>query len=138
MIGIAALVLIGGGVGAYFFLAGGEQEAQAAEKVEEPAGILELETFLTNLNDPSGKRHARLQIKLGIAPEAIIPEVEADTLLLARLRDRILTLINSKHPADLATPDGKENFRKEILDRLKPLITNGELREIFFSDFVVK
>ncbi|MDA1312962.1 MAG: flagellar basal body-associated FliL family protein [Acidobacteria bacterium] len=135
---VAAAVLIGGGAAAYFFFAGGEGEAEVAEEIEEPAGVLELETFLTNLNDPSGSRHARLQVKLGIAPETVIPELEADTMLVARLRDQVLTLVNSKTPAELATPDGKEAFRKQIYSRLKPLIVNGDLKEVFFSDFVVK
>ena len=136
---VAAVVLIGGGAGAYFFFfAGGEESAEPATIVEEPAGLLELETFLTNLNDPSGKRHARLQVKLGISPEPLVAELIANTLLVARLRDQVLTLVNSKTPADLATPDGKEQFRKEIYDRLKPLIKEGELKEVFFSDFVIK
>jgi flagellar FliL protein len=138
MIGVAAVVLIGGGAGAYFYFAGGETEAEAAVKVEEPAGVLELEPFLTNLNDPSGSRHARLQVKLGISPQTVVEELKADTLLIARLRDQVLTLVNSKTPAELATPDGKEAFRQEIYRRLKPLIVNGELKEVFFSDFIVK
>lgn len=138
MIGIATVVLIGGGVGAYFFFfAGDEEEAGAAEIVEEPAGVLELETFLTNLNDPSGSRHARLQVKLGISPETLIPELEADPMLVARLRDQVLTLVNSKTPAEMGTSEGKEAFRKEIHSRLKPLIVDGELKEVFFSHFAV-
>ena len=57
---------------------------------------------------------------------------------MARLRDRILTLLTSKTYRELNDANGKELFRKEILDRLNPLLESGEVKEVLFSDFVVQ
>ena len=139
IIGAAALVLTAGGGGAYYYLAGGEAEAEAAEKaVEEPTGVLELDTFLTNLKDPAGKHHARVRIQLAITPDTAIAEIQADPVALIRVRDQVLTLINSKTASELGSVEGKERFREEIANSLNPLIKQGRVKEVFFSDFVVK
>ena len=115
-----------------------ESAGEAGDEVEQTIGVLEMETFLTNINDPVGARHARLRIKLAIVPEEQVAEIKADLLLMARLRDRILTLLTSKTYGQLNDAKGKEVFRKEILERLNPLLERGEVKEVLFSDFVVQ
>ena len=110
-------------------------EGEAGEAVE-PAGVLEMETFLTNINDPN--RHARVQVKLAVAPESKIADIEGNALLMARLRDRVITLLTAKTYKDLVDPKGKQTFREEIQTELRPLIGEAELREVFFADFVVE
>ncbi len=110
-------------------------EGEAGEPVE-PAGVLEMETFLTNINDPN--RHARVQVKLAVAPESEIADIEGNALLMARLRDRVITLLTAKTYKDLVDPKGKQAFREEIQAELKPLIEKAELKEVFFADFVVE
>lgn len=139
IIGAAAAVLVAGGGGAYYFLAGGDTAAEAAEiELEEPAGVLELDTFLTNLKDPAGKHHARVQIQLAITPDTAVAEIQASPIVLIRVRDQVLSLINSKTPMELGSAEGKETFRGEIATSLAPLIKQGQIKEVFFSDFVVK
>ena len=115
-----------------------ESDSEAGDEVEQTMGVLEMETFLTNINDPVGALHARLRIKLAIVPEEQVAEIKADLLLMARLRDRILTLLTSKTYRQLNDAKGKELFRKEILERLNPLLESGEVKEVLFSDFVVQ
>ena len=73
-----------------------ESDSEAGDQAEQTIGVLEMETFLTNINDPEGQRHARLRVKLAVVPEERVAEIKADALLMARLRDRILTLLTSK------------------------------------------
>ena len=112
----------------------GEEGAEA----EETVGILEMETFLTNINDSSGERYAKLQVKLAVTPEEKVAEVSADPVLMARLRDQVLTLLTSKTFQDLSDPAGKEEFRNEIQQRLSPLVKGGEVKEVLFAEFVVQ
>ncbi len=108
-----------------------------AEEVQEPtAGILEMETFLTNINDRD--RHARVQVKLAVAPESRIADIQGDALLMARLRDKVITLLTSKTYKDLAGSQGKQAFREEIQTELQPLIEEADLKEVLFADFVVE
>ena len=115
-----------------------EADKEAGDEAEQTIGVLEMETFLTNINDPAGERHARLRVKLAVVPEEPAAEIKADALLMARLRDRILTLLTSKTYRQLNDVEGKELFRKEILERLNPLLESGEVKEVLFSDFVVQ
>ena len=120
------------------FTAGCGDEEEEDEKVEETIGILEMETFLTNINDPSGERYAKLQVKLAVSPEEKAVEVTGDALLMAKLRDQVLTLLSSKTFEELSDPEGKEGFRGEIQERLSPLVEGGEVKEVLFAEFVVQ
>ena len=115
-----------------------ESDSEAGDQAEQTIGVLEMETFLTNINDPEGQRHARLRVKLAVVSEERVAEIKADALLMARLRDRILTLLTSKTYGQLNDAKGKELFRKEIIERLNPLLESGEVKEVLFSDFVVQ
>ena len=108
------------------------------EEVKETVGIVEMETFLTNINDASGERYAKLKLKLAVSPEEKVLEVTEDALLMAKLRDQVLTLISSKTFKELSDPEGKEGFRSEIRERLSPLVEGGEVKEVLFAEFVVQ
>ncbi len=121
----------------------GEEEAavEGHETVaadDAPAAVLSLETFMTNINDPSGDRHARVQVKLAIVPEEALPEIQGDAVLMARIYDRVLTLLTTKTADQLNDPKGKEELRVEIRDQLNPMMTKGKVKEVLFSDFVVE
>ncbi len=142
MAGGGVLLLGAVGAGLYFsgILGGGDEDAAEEEVVEEvaPPAILELERFLTNINDPRGERAARLQAKLVITPAERVAEIEADAVLMARLRDQTLSLLATKTYEELSKPEGKEAFRGEMRVKLAALIGEGELQEILFSDFIVQ
>lgn len=141
MIGGAVVVLLAGGGGAaYYFglFGGGEVEAAEAAPVELPAGLLELQPFLTNIADKRDDHAARLQVKLVIAPEEKIAEIQADALMMARLRDDILSLLATKAFDELKTPEGKEAFRAELFESLQEHFEDVEMREILFGDFIVQ
>ena len=132
------VVLLGGGGGAAYYLTQSDDPEAVVEEVEEPAGLLELEQFLTNVHDPSGERYARLTVKLAIVPRPRADEIKADSLVMARMRDGVLTLITGKTFEELSDPAGKEIFRAEIQQRLNSLVEDGRIREVLFSDFVVQ
>lgn len=114
----------------------GQKGVAAAD--DAPAAVLPLETFMTNINDPSGERHARVQVKLAIVPEEAVPEIQSDAVLMARIHDRVLTLLTTKTAIELNDSKGKEDFRNEVRDQLNPLLTKGKVKEVLFSDFVVE
>ena len=139
-IGIGVVMLVLGLVLGKVLFKSEAGEVAAAEPVIEqtPPGILELETFLANINDPNGERYAKLQLRLAIIPKERVADIESDTLMMARMRDRVLTLLTSKTFDELSDPLGKEGFRNEIRMRIAPLIEEGEIREVLFNEFVVQ
>lgn len=132
----AVVVLAGGGGAAYFFFSG--DSAEAAVEAKPSVGLIEMDTFLTNINDPRGKHHARLELKVAIAPQTVAEEIEADPVRMARMRDHVLTLLTAKTFEELSQSEGKETFRKQIAERLAPLVENGKVEEVLFADFVVQ
>ena len=133
-----ALVMAGAGGGAaYFFLKGDAAEAAEAAPPAVP-GLVELEPFLTNISDPRTERHARLQVKLAVSPKERADEVKADELLVARLRDQVLTMLNAASYEELTATGGKDAFRTALKEKLAPVVEPGTLDEVLFSDFVIQ
>lgn len=147
---VALLVVLGGGGGAAFFMMkGGDEEAAGeqaeAPKVEElgPPALVSMETFMVNIYDPEGDRHAKLKLDLAVVPAGVATTVAGDTLMQAKLRDRVLTLLTSKSFDELRSPVGKEGFRREVKARLNPLFEameeeGAQIDEVLFSEFVVQ
>ena len=136
---ILAVVVVGGGAGAFFMMKGGEEEGtDTAKKFKGPPGLVTMETFLVNIADGGGERFARLQLRLTVLPFSKAQDIDGDELLKATMRDRILTLLAGKTYDDLASPIGKEGFRREIKTVLNPIIEDGEIEEVLFQDFVVQ
>ncbi|MEX2299320.1 MAG: flagellar basal body-associated FliL family protein [Bryobacterales bacterium] len=120
-------------------MAGCSSDAEAAaEEPDARPGVLQLESFLTNINDPSGERYCKLTIKLAITPAGEVGTVEGDPLLLARMRDQVLTLLSGKTFYELSDPKGKETFREEVRTRLGELLKGSEIQQVLFSEFVVQ
>jgi flagellar FliL protein len=136
LIGILAVVLLTGGGAAYYFLFGPNPAEAAQEEVPaEPAAIVQLDPFVTNIAD---ERRARLQVALAVAPVGRAAEVMADPLLVARLRDKVLTMLAARTSGELGSPLGKENFRKQVRLAAQQLIADGEVQEALFVDFVIQ
>jgi flagellar FliL protein len=115
------------------------EPATAAEagQTSQP-GVLELESFLTNINDPSGERYCKLTIKLAIVPSDKVDGIKEDPLLLARIRDQVLTMLSGKTLHELSDPKGKEAFREDVRTGLAALLEGIEIQQVLFSEFVVQ
>jgi flagellar FliL protein len=141
IIAVVVIVGAGGGTAAFMMMGGGEAEA-AEEAVEEPvdvvAGLVPMDTFLVNLNDPTGERYMKLTLRLTVSPEEVADEIKNQELMLAKMRDRILTILMAKTFQEMSSPLGKESLRREIQVQLDPLIADGQVEDILFSEFVVQ
>jgi flagellar FliL protein len=133
----AALVLGAGGTAALLTLLPSDGDTAAAPPPE-PPGIVDMETFLVNINAPQGDRFAKLSVRLTVLPGTLAESLSEDPVLKARMRDRVLTLVTSKTLAELIGPVGKEGLRREIKAHLDPLLDEGEIQEVLFSEFVVQ
>ena len=143
ILAVSAAALVALAAGGYFYmtakgmLGGGSAEANGAPEPES-VGMITMEPFLTNVNDGSGRRHARVEIKLAVSPEERADEVAADKLAMARLRDQVLTLITSKSIAELTSPEGKAALRQEIQQRAAPIVAPGSVNEALFGELIVQ
>lgn len=119
-------------------LAGCSADAEAAAEQDSRPGIVQLESFLTNINDPSGERYCKLTIKLAVTPAEAVGDIEDDALLQARMRDQVLTVLSGKTFHELSDPKGKELFREDVRAKLGELLKAAEIQQVLFSEFVVQ
>lgn len=136
LIWILTAVLLAGGGAAYYFLVGPDPAEAAVEGIPtDLAAIVNLDPFVTNIAD---EHRARVQVALAVSPASRSREVQADTLLIARLRDKILTMLAASTYEELSSPQGKEGFRKKIQIAAQQAVAEGDVQEALFVDFVVQ
>lgn len=137
---IAALVLVVGVGGAAFFaLPHFKKSANAApaekEKVAVKA-ILPLEPFLVNLADEGDARFVKATFQLGLEEEW---KGEAkNSVVVAAMRDSILSLLSSKTAEQIKTSQGKGSLREEIRSRVNAISPEIKVLEVYIVDFVVQ
>jgi len=145
---IVLFVLLGGGGGAGYWMYA-KRSGQPAEAKEAPApkpGVVELEPFVVNLADEGGKRFLRVNMKLLTWDEDQAAELKEDAVGNARIRSAILELLSLQYAEPLITPEGKEELKKAIAERVGEAMhhageaTEHELKvtDVLFVEFVVQ
>lgn len=119
-------------------LAGCSSQDPGQEKATDTAGLLDLESFLTNISDVSGDRYCKLTVKLVVSPKEAISGINDDPLLKARIHDEVLRLLTAKSFEELKDPTGREVFREEMRVKLAALLPKGEVQQVLFAEFIVQ
>ncbi|MEW6379314.1 MAG: flagellar basal body-associated FliL family protein [bacterium] len=112
-------------------------EAAAEQQKEAPAQgpILDLNTFIVNLMGDSGRRYLKATIKLELSTELLKEEI---TQKMPEIQDNMLVLLSSKSYDDIADVSGKIRLRAEIMNRINTVLTSGEVRKVYFTEFVIQ
>jgi len=139
------VLLVVGGLVAYFLLSGGDEEEQVEpQKVEkkkkvsnmtEIGPIYPLDGFIVNLLSNNSSRYLKCKIDLELdAPEL---QEEVDKKLPA-IRDLIIRILSSKTVEEIQTSKGKEKLKEEIKRKINEFLTTGEIRNVYFTEFVIQ
>lgn len=99
--------------------------------------VLHLEPFVVNLADAEDNRFLRVGIDLGLE----IPNARAGNegvVPTSRIRDCILTVLSTWHSDALLAPEGKQKLKEELLRALQERTPELEVKEIYFTDFLVQ
>ncbi len=137
---LLGLILIGGSVFAGAFIVMKRQPAAVSANTNEKSKVDEktydLKEFLVNLSDEGGKRYLKAKISIGYdktnkkLDKEIEPKVDV-------LRDAVNTVLRSKKTTDI-TPASTETLKKEIMDKLNPLLDNGRITNVYFYEILVQ
>ena len=100
-----------------------------------PGPVFDLETFIVNLMGDSGRRYLKITIKMELSSEELKTEM---TQKMPEVRDNILVLLSSKSYDDVADISGKIRLRAEIINRVNNALTTGEIRKVYFTEFVIQ
>jgi len=72
---------------------------------------------------------------LELSSEETTDEIEKR---LPQIRDAILTIVPAKTSKDINTIEGKTALRDEIMEKLNSFVKNGQITNIYFTEFVVQ
>lgn len=138
---VSAVLLGGGGAGGYLayfkFIKAPAEETEANKEAtrHEESAFYEMETFMVNLADPAAKRFLKTTIKLKVTSASVVEECKSRNF---EIRDLVLTLLTSKEPGEVISPDDKVNLKKEILTTVNRVLRKGQVLEVYFTDFLVQ
>lgn len=144
VIGLAAVLVLGGIGGGAFWWTNRAQAAEPASEAEHAAeteerGIVSFEPFVVNLADAGVSRFLRVKIQLVVGNAEQAEETEKSLVNLSRARSAILELLTTQTSDVLVTPEGKAALRKTIAEQVgHGLGGHVEVIDVLFSDFVVQ
>lgn len=117
--------------------AGGEQGAAAgkdAAPVQPEVRFFSVGDFTSNLAGPASTHYVKLSINFELGKEVDEEEMKRRK---PQLRDRIISILNAKKPADLQTPEGQEFLKEEIKTVMNSIVKTGKIEGVYFSTFIV-
>ncbi len=156
---VLVLIIVIGAVVGILLMGGDDEEAVAAPQVkEQPAkktnrsgnsssdygssrqlseiGVLyPLDTFTVNLKSDAGRRYLKVTMSLELEGEELSLELDAKS---AVLRDRIIRILTSKTLEEISSKKGKAKVETQIMDTLNSMISDGRIKGIYFTEFVIQ
>jgi flagellar FliL protein len=155
---VLVLIIVIGAVIGIMFMGSDEEEVQSAPQAQEKPlkkvkrssssasydssrqlneiGILyPLDTFTVNLKSDSGRRYLKVTMSLELEGEELSLELDAKS---AVLRDRIIRILSSKTLEEISSKKGKAKVETQIMDTLNAMISDGQIKGIYFTEFVIQ
>lgn len=110
-----------------------ETSKKEGEEKEFIGKLVPLETFLVNLADSRGRRLAKVNMELEVSNSEAQEEIDK---LKPKIRDIIIMLMSSKTYGQISSRDGKDQLRDEIRDQVNLFLTKGQIKKVFFTEFI--
>jgi len=141
------VLLIVGGLVAYFLLSGNDnpdelkadqQKVEKKKKVSqmtEMGPIYPLDKFIVNLLSNNSARYLKCKMDLELDSPELQQEVDKK---LPAIRDLIIRILSSKTVEEIQTAKGKEKLKEEIKRKINAMLTTGEIKNVYFTDFVIQ
>lgn len=137
---VVGLLLGGGGFFAwkmFFSKKDGHAKEEAPKKVEDLkiGGDYPLESLIVNLADPGGKRYLKVTIHFELSKPELREEVDQRK---PQVQDMLITLLSSKNYEEIGSVVGKKVLRQEILSIVNSKLKLGEVKDVYFTEFVIQ
>ena len=94
-----------------------------------------LESFTLNLLSEGGARYVKCTMQLEQNTDLLQPELDKKTAII---RDVVIRTLTSKTFEEISTAKGKERLKDELVGKINEILTDGFVKNIYFTDFVVQ
>lgn len=108
-------------------------EIERDQKVEAPY-LYTMDKFTVNL-EGYPRRIVQTEVNLELLDKSGYEEV---IRLGSKARDTIVRILNGKNLEDIETLQGKLRLKEQIATTLNNLLSDGVVKEVYFSEFIVK
>lgn len=148
---LLVLLLVGGGLAAYFLLgsdsqpAAGQNTQNSATQQNSPAKrstnnlsigpMYPMSQFVVNLLSEGGSKYLKVSLDIELGSEELSAEMDQKKSLI---RDIVIRALSSKTFEEVSTMKGKDRLKDEIVKDINQVLSDGQIRNIFFTDFVVQ
>jgi len=154
---VLILIIVIGGIVTFMLMGDDEEPQQSTHQVKEQRkasksnsngakydnsrqlsdiGILyPLDTFTVNLKSDAGRRYLKVTMSLELEGEELSLELDAKSPVL---RDRIIRILTSKTLEEISSKKGKQKVSQQIMDTLNSMISDGTVKGIYFTEFVIQ
>ncbi|NIM16843.1 MAG: hypothetical protein GTO45_33070 [Candidatus Aminicenantes bacterium] len=99
-----------------------DDETLAAPRTGSTRGLLKLDTFTVNLDDPFGRRYIEVELNLVMEKKELIPQINENELVMPKIRHEIFMTISAKSYKDLKGTAGKIALFEEIQMRVNEIL----------------
>ena len=98
--------------------------------------IFFLGDFTTNMatNDKAGK-FVRVEVRLKMGDEDMVDELKFKNIVL---RDAVIEELSLKRFSQVSTEKGKILLKNNLKDRLNTILVDGEVKEVYFTKFIIQ
>jgi flagellar FliL protein len=110
------------------------QEKEKADQEEEFVGkTIPMETFVVNLAGSRGGKLLKLSLELEVTNAGVMEEIEKRK---PQIRDLIIIILSSKTFEQISEMKGKDSLRDELKDTVNSFLTKGQIKRIYFTEFI--
>ncbi|ALS59619.1 MULTISPECIES: flagellar basal body-associated protein FliL [Pandoraea] len=136
---VAVALMAAAGAATAVYLLTGHNETAKAPPPPPPPVFVGMDPFTVNLSGEDGERYLHIGLSLKVADAETQARI---TQHMPEVRSRVLLLLSSKQPQDLATIDGKRRLASEIRTLVaQPFAANmpqQAVGEVLFTAFVIQ
>lgn len=121
-----------------------EKDTKAKKKKgekEAPPVFIPMEPFTVNLVPETGDQYLQVTLSLEAEDAGVGEKLKVYT---PKLRNKIMLLLSSKKPSELAPKEGKETLALELRDEINGIIAadakkgEGPVKEVLFTSFIIQ
>ncbi len=149
---LLVVLLVGGGLAA-FFLLGSDDEAMSQPQQTTQTTTTKRKTgkrssdyltigpmypmsqFVVNLLSEGGGKYLKVSLDIELDKQELSAEMDMKKSLI---RDIIIRALSSKTFEEISTMKGKDRLKDEIVNSINEVLADGQIKNIFFTDFVVQ
>ena len=106
-----------------------------SRKLSEIGILYPLDTFTVNLKSDAGRRYLKATISLELKGPELSIELDKKAPVI---RDRIIRILTSKSIEEISSTKGKQKVSEQIVDVLNSMISDGSIKGIYFTEFVIQ